>query len=84
MTGLSLLTAELSGKRLDLLAQVVRSHAPRGDPHESGQSRSCLFLEETRIAAQKLGVAASAAGGAKSEGDRASGSTRPLESEPPG
>ena len=56
ITGISLLTAELSGKRLDLLAQVVRSMPRVAIFMNSDNPVHGLFLEETRIAAQKLGA----------------------------
>jgi len=56
ITGVSLLTAELSGKRLDLLAQVVRSMPRVAIFMNSDNPIHGLFLEETRIAAQELGA----------------------------
>ena len=42
-TGLSLLTPEMSGKRLELLAETVRDPVARGGPAQSGQSRQLRF-----------------------------------------
>jgi len=56
VTGLSLLTPELSGKRLELLIEAVRSVSavavltnPENPSHD-------LFLEQTRAAAQRFGT----------------------------
>jgi len=56
ITGLSLLTTELSGRRLQLLLEIVGRNGrvaalinPENDVH-------AVFLEETRAAAAKLGV----------------------------
>jgi putative ABC transport system substrate-binding protein len=56
VTGLSLLTPELSGKRLQLLAEVLRG-VPRVAVLTNPQNLShVVFLEETRAAAQRLGT----------------------------
>ena len=56
ITGLSLMTTELSGRRLQLLLEVLGRNGhvaalinPENDVH-------AVFLEETRVAAAKLGV----------------------------
>jgi len=56
VTGLSLLTTELSGKRLELLAQVVRNMPRVALLMNPDNPVHAVFLEETRVAAQKLGV----------------------------
>jgi len=56
VTGLSLLTTELSGKRLELLAQVVRNMHRVAILMNPDNPITAVFLEETRVAAQKLGV----------------------------
>ena len=56
MTGLSLLTTELSGKRLELLGQVVRNMPRVAILMNPDNPVYAVFLEETRVAAQKLGV----------------------------
>jgi putative ABC transport system substrate-binding protein len=56
ITGVSLLTAELSGKRLDLLAQVVRRMPRVAIFMNSDNPVHSLFLEQTRVAAQTLGA----------------------------
>jgi putative ABC transport system substrate-binding protein len=56
ITGVSLLTAELSGKRLDLLAQVVRNMPRVAILMNPDNPVHGVFLEETRVAAQKLGA----------------------------
>lgn len=56
LTGLSLLTAELSGKRLELLGELVR-HVPRVAVLMNPDNATyTVFLEETLIAAQTLGT----------------------------
>jgi putative ABC transport system substrate-binding protein len=56
VTGLSLLTPELSGKRLQLLVDIVRN-APRVAVLSNPDNPShVVFLEQTRLAAQRLGV----------------------------
>jgi putative ABC transport system substrate-binding protein len=56
VTGLSLLTTELSGKRLELLGQVVRNMPRVAILMNPDNPVTAVFLEETRVAAQKLGV----------------------------
>ena len=56
VTGLSLLTTELSGKRLELLGQVVRTMPRVAILMNPDNPVTTVFLEETRIAAQKLGA----------------------------
>jgi putative ABC transport system substrate-binding protein len=56
VTGLSLLTTELSGKRLELLAQVVRNMHRVAILMNPDNPVTAVFLEETRVASQKLGV----------------------------
>lgn len=56
VTGLSLLTPELSGKRLQLLADVlpgVRRVTVLTNPDNFS---NVVFLEQTRVAAQQLGI----------------------------
>ena len=70
VTGLSLLTTEMSGKRLELLAAIagnVRSVAIMMNPDNPVHA---VFWDETRAAAQIFGVPASAVEGAKPERDR--------------
>ena len=69
ITGISLLTAELSGKRLDLLAQVVRS-MPRVAIFMNSEIpfMACSWRRPGSL--PRSWSAASAARGAKSEGDR--------------
>jgi len=56
VTGLSLLTTELSGKRLELLGQIVRSMHRVAILMNPDNPVHAVFLEETRAGAQKLGV----------------------------
>ena len=56
VTGLSLLTTELSGKRLELLGQVVRNMPRVAILMNPDNPVTAVFLEETRVAAQTLGV----------------------------
>jgi putative ABC transport system substrate-binding protein len=56
VTGLSLLTPELSGKRLQLLAEALRE-VPRVAVLSNPENLShVVFLEETRAAAERLGT----------------------------
>ncbi len=56
LTGLSLLTPELSGKRLELLAEVLRT-VPRVAVLTNPDNFShVVFLEETRTAGERLGL----------------------------
>ncbi|MEO5699404.1 MAG: ABC transporter substrate-binding protein [Casimicrobiaceae bacterium] len=54
VTGLSLLTAELSGKRLELLATLVPNIPRLGIVMNPDNPVHSVFLEETRVAAQRL------------------------------
>ena len=56
VTGLSLLTTDLSGERLELLGQVVRTMSRVAILMNPDNPVTTVFLEETRIAAQKLGA----------------------------
>jgi putative ABC transport system substrate-binding protein len=56
ITGLSLLTPELSGKRLELLASVAGAIPRVGALLNPRNASHAIFLEETRSAAQRLGV----------------------------
>ena len=56
LTGLSLLTTELSGKRLELLADVVRNIPRVAVLMNPDNLVHTVFLEETRVAAQRLRV----------------------------
>jgi putative ABC transport system substrate-binding protein len=57
VTGLTLLTPELSGKRLELLADVLAGKLPRVAVLTNPANLShTVFLEETRVAAQRTGT----------------------------
>jgi putative ABC transport system substrate-binding protein len=56
VTGLSLLTPELSGKRLELLREFVPKVARVGVLKNPDNPVSAIFLEETQDAARKLGI----------------------------
>jgi putative tryptophan/tyrosine transport system substrate-binding protein len=56
VTGLSALLSQLSGKRLELLAQVVPSGSPIAILGDAGSASVSARLEDTRAAAQLLGV----------------------------
>ena len=56
ITGVSLLTAELSGKRLEFLAQVVRRLPRVAALMNPNNAVHAVFLEETRVVAQGLGT----------------------------
>lgn len=56
LTGLSLLTSELSGKRLELLADVVRDISALAVLMNPDNPVHTVFLEETRVAAQRSGA----------------------------
>ena len=56
LTGLSLLTSELSGKRLELLADVLRNIPQLTVLMNPDNPVHNVFLEETRVAAQRLGA----------------------------
>ena len=56
VTGLSLFTPELSGKRLELLRQAAHAMPRVAILMNPDNQSNAVFLEETRVAAQKLGV----------------------------
>jgi len=56
VTGLSLLTPELSGKRLELLAVAMRNISRLAVLMNSDNPVHAVFLEETRVAAQRSGA----------------------------
>ena len=56
VTGLSLLTTDLSGKRVELLAEFVRPISRVAVLAHPDNPVHAVFLEETREAAQRLGV----------------------------
>lgn len=56
VTGLSLLTPELSGKRLELLASVAGTASRVGALMHPGNASHAVFLGQTRVAAQRLGL----------------------------
>jgi putative ABC transport system substrate-binding protein len=56
VTGLSLLTTELSGKRLELLADIVRNIHRVAALMNPDNPVTAVFLAETRDAARRLGV----------------------------
>ena len=56
VTGLSLLTPDLSGKRLELLREFVPKLARVGVLKNPDNPVSAIFLEETQVAARKLGI----------------------------
>lgn len=56
ITGLSLLTSELSGRRLKLLVDIVGRRQPVAIIKNPANRVHQTFLEETRIAAEALGV----------------------------
>jgi ABC-type uncharacterized transport system substrate-binding protein len=56
-TGLSLLTPEMSGKRLELLAETVRNLARIAVLMNPGNLSNFVFLEETQAAARRLAIA---------------------------
>jgi putative ABC transport system substrate-binding protein len=56
LTGLSLLTAELSGKRLELLVDVVHDIPRLAVLSNPDNPIHALFFEETRVAAQRSGA----------------------------
>ena len=55
-TGLSLLTPEMSGKRLELLAQTVRNLSRVAVLFNPANPSNIVFLEVTQAAARKLGI----------------------------
>jgi putative tryptophan/tyrosine transport system substrate-binding protein len=56
-TGLSLLTPDMSGKRLELLADAVPNLSSVAILSNPRNPASAVFLDETQIAAQKLRIA---------------------------
>ena len=56
VTGLSLLTTDLSGKRLELLAELVRTIPRVAVLMHPDNPVHAVFLEETRQAAQRRGI----------------------------
>ena len=56
-TGLSLLTPEMTGKRLELLAEATRSLGRIAVLLNPANPSNFIFLEETEVAAKKLGIA---------------------------
>ncbi len=56
-TGLSLLTPEMSGKRLELLAEARPSLGRIAVLLNPGNPSNSFFLEETQAAAEKMGIA---------------------------
>jgi putative ABC transport system substrate-binding protein len=56
VTGLSLLTPELSGKRMELLREFVPKVARVGVLKNPENPVSAIFLEETQTAARNLGI----------------------------
>ena len=57
VTGLSLLTSDVSGKRLALLMETVRKISRVGILMNPDNPISAIFLEETKLAARQLGAA---------------------------
>jgi putative ABC transport system substrate-binding protein len=55
-TGLSLLTSDLSGKRLELLREIVRNVSRVAILMNPDNSSNTIFLQQTELAAQKLGI----------------------------
>jgi putative ABC transport system substrate-binding protein len=55
-TGLSLLTPELSGKRLELLNEVLRKVSRVAALLNPGNHSNAIVLEETQVAARQLGT----------------------------
>jgi putative tryptophan/tyrosine transport system substrate-binding protein len=55
-TGLSLLTPELSGKRLELLTESLRKISRVAVLMHPGNLSNRVFLEETQVEAQRLGI----------------------------
>jgi putative ABC transport system substrate-binding protein len=56
VTGLSLLTSDLSGKRLELLKEIVRNISRVAILMNPNNSSNAIFLEQTQLAAQKIGI----------------------------
>jgi len=62
VTGLSNIASELSGKRLDLLREVVPGLTRAGMLIHGGDPLDKEFVDETRVAAQKAGIHLTVAG----------------------
>jgi putative tryptophan/tyrosine transport system substrate-binding protein len=56
VTGMSLLTSDLSGKRLELLLEIVRNVSRVALIMNPENQISAIFLEETQDASRKLGI----------------------------
>jgi putative tryptophan/tyrosine transport system substrate-binding protein len=56
VTGLSLLTSDVSGKRLSLLVETVRKSSRVGILMNPDNPISAVFFEETKLAARQLGI----------------------------
>jgi len=56
VTGLSLLTSDLSGKRLELLREIVRNVSRVAILMNPDNASNTIFLKQPRLAAQKLGI----------------------------
>jgi putative tryptophan/tyrosine transport system substrate-binding protein len=56
VTGLSLLTSDLSGKRLELLREIVHNISRVAILMNPDNSSNTIFLEQTQLAAQKFGI----------------------------
>lgn len=56
VTGLSLLTSDLSGKRLELLREIVRRISRVAILMNPDNASNMIFLEQTQLAAQKFGI----------------------------
>jgi putative ABC transport system substrate-binding protein len=56
VTGLGLLTPDMSGKRLELLLEIARKLSRVAILMNPDNPVSAIFLEETQAAAQKLGI----------------------------
>jgi putative ABC transport system substrate-binding protein len=56
VTGLSLLTSDLSGKRLQLLLEILHKVSGVAVLMNPANPVSAIFWEETQAAARKLGI----------------------------
>ena len=56
VTGLSLLTSDLSGKRLELLREIVHNISRVAILMNPDNLSNTIFLEQTQLAAQKFGI----------------------------
>jgi putative ABC transport system substrate-binding protein len=56
VTGLSLLTSDLSGKRLELLKEIVRNISRVAILMNPDNSSNTIFWKQTQLAAQKFGI----------------------------